>query len=832
MGTFFVGSPRAPRTEEKRELMRHTTRLRASFHFKGASVAATGLTALGIALSAGCGGDSSDAACVSSREYFTSQVYGRALTVCSGCHTPGGAADQKGAKFKIYRDTYPDFVTANLSAMRDYAKLEADGKPVILQKPLGQRDHGGGTVLQEDSEEYKILTRFVEELRTGEEKTCTGADLLGVKSLDNRETLRKAALTLAGRFPTEEEFARVATDEGLDQVVLKLTEEELFYDRLREIWNDALLTERALDAGVGAVFDNGKDLYDDRDPAYTPENRQWASASITQEPMRFIEFVVRNNLPFSDVVSGSYVVANPYTARLYGLPHDRPVAPENFLAWKRIDFTPVQNQVTANVSKPVGVPVAGVLSTPSFLTRWETTRTNKGRKRARIVLKNFLATDIFKFAQRPVDSTALTSVQNPTSNSPMCSVCHTVIDPIAGGFRGFDETNQLARFNADDKWHDDMLPPGINSVQMPPQSYGSAIMWLGAQIPNDSRFGISVAQVMYRGLIGDEPLSFPTDKTAPDYDARVKAYNIQNDWFVRIGRDFRASKYDFRRLVLAIVRSDYFRAVSGDPGKDALHAGLGQGRVLTPEMLGRKYRATTGLYFFANEMAAKDERRGRDGYLRNDLVEDRDWRLVYGGIDSGDVTRRTDSMSPLMVATSQYTASMVACRTTSYDFTKVPADRRLFRFVETNTVPFTPRANADVPLTPIAENEKKIRENIKYLYWRLLGEAVATDSEQVNSVYQLFVEVWKDHEATDLKTGTNKGLSNPRCVADVDYDKPVRFELRDGRNQPVYEKLRPRPDAKAPYEPGMRIDSDANFTIRSWQTVMTYLLMDYRFTHE
>jgi hypothetical protein len=492
----------------------------------------------------------------------------------------------------------------------------------------------------------------------------------------------------------------------------------------------------------------------------------------------------------------------------------------------------VQNRVDDGVAKTNGMPVAGVLSTPAFLTRWETTPTNRGRKRARIVLKNFLATDIFKFATRPVDSTALTSVQNPTLNSPMCSVCHTVIDPIAGGFRGFGE-NQLVNFNADDSWHDDMLPPGINGADMPPQSYGNALMWLGAQIPKDRRFGISVAQVMYRGIVGDEPIAFPQDKAAVDYGDRVRAYNIQNDWFVKVGDEFSASKYDLRKLVVNIVNSSYFRAISGDTTKDALHDGLGQGRILGPEMLGRKYRATTGLYYFANEAATKNERRAKDGFLKSDLVDDRDWRLVYGGIDSGDVTKRTETMSPIMLATSQYTGAIVACRATSYDFTKPLAERRLFRTVEMNTTPFTIRANKDAALAVVPDAEKKIRDTIVHLYFRLLGETVEANSDEVNKTFQFFVDVWKDLEQFELANPGKGGLNltNGRCVAEWDWDKGVRFETRDNRLQAVFEPLRVRPE-KAAYEPGMKIDRDENFTVRSWQAVVTYLLTDYKFTHE
>jgi hypothetical protein len=807
-------------------------RTQAFAPFMVAMGAAMALVAPGCS-SSSSGNDNADSpACVSTREYFTTEVYGKALTTCASCHTPGGQAIQAGAKFQIFRDTYPDFVTANINAMKDYAQLEIHGKPVLLIKPLGQRQHGGGAVLTADSDEYKILSKFVNDLRAGNETTCNGGAQLGVTLLSNQETARKASLLLAGRYPTDEELASVASDDGLDQLVLKLTNEELFYDLLRETWNDALLTARGLDAGVGNTYNNAPQLYDDTYPGYTPENRQWASTSVTDEPLRYIEFVVRNNLPFSDVVAGNYVVANPYTAKLYGLPHDKALAPDSVLEWKRIDFSPVQNQTNNGATKTLGVPVAGVLSTPAFLQRWETTPTNKGRKRSRIVLKNFLATDIFKFAQRPVDSTALTSVQNPTRNSAMCSVCHSVIDPIAGGFRGFDENN-LTRFNPGDKWHDDLLPPGINTVQMPPDDYGSAIMWLGAQIPNDARFGIAVAQVMFRSIIGEDPLSFPQEKDAPDYADKVRAYDVQNDWFVKTGAEFTANRFDLRKLVLTLVKSEYFRAKAGDTTKDALHDGLGQGRLLTPEMLGRKYRAVTGVYFYNNTTADKNPLRARDGYLRNDLIQDADWRLVYGGIDSGDVTKRTETMSPLMVATSQYTASVVACRATSFDFTKPQALRRLFRNVELNTVPFTPRANASAPLAPVADSEPKIRQNIKELYFRLLGETVETTSEEVNDVYGLFVDTWKDLEAADLAgNGNNKGMANYRCVAQVDWDKPVTFQPdMNGNVQAVYPPLRDRAD-KAPYEAGMKLDKDENFTVRSWQAVITYLLMDYRFTHE
>lgn len=221
------------------------------------------------------------AACTSTREYFTTQIYGKAMQTCLGCHSPGGSAEAKGAKFKMYRETWPDFVSANLDLMRDYAKLEVDDIPVLLLKPLGERDHGGGAVLKSDSEEYKTLSAFVDELRRGEEKKCDGDGQLGVELLTNKATARKAAITLAGRYPTDAELGGVEKDEGLREFILKLTNEELFYDRLREIWNDALLTERGVDAGIESAYNNAPWLHNDRYPQYSPEVRTWTSASVS-----------------------------------------------------------------------------------------------------------------------------------------------------------------------------------------------------------------------------------------------------------------------------------------------------------------------------------------------------------------------------------------------------------------------------------------------------------------------------------------------------------------------------------------------------------------------
>jgi Protein of unknown function (DUF1588) len=790
----------------------------------------------------GCGssGDDSNNTCVSTRDEFTQSVWGVVLSKdCAGCHTPGGIADSQGAKFKLVRETYPDFVTANINSIREYAKLESEGKPLLLRKPLGESGHGGGPVLKADSKEYLALTKFVEDLRSGKDRFC-GEKNLGTASLSLKATYRKAALLLAGKMPTDAEFAALVTEDQLDAAVTELTKSEAFYDRLREMWNDGLLTERGVNANLSSYYSAPCELWqNDTDvcPPYAgaQELRNYAGKALSEEPMRYIEYVVRNDLPFSDVVAGNYIVANPYSAMAYNLKHDKEATPDNYSEWKRMEFAPVQKyeEGYGENKKTVAfkAPVSGVLSTPAFLNRWETTPTNKSRKRARIVLKNFLATDIFKFAQRPVDSTQLTSIQNPTTNNEQCAVCHKVIDPIAGGFRGFDE-NQLPQFSSEDKWHDDMAAPGFGSDKMPQAAYGIAISWLGNQIPTDQRFGISVAQVMYRGIIGDDPLTFP-EKDAPDYADRVQAFNSQNDWFLSVGQKFAASKFNLRTVVAAIIKSPYFRAVSGETAKDGLHGGLGQGRLLTPEMLALKYQATLGLRYFNNEAVRYNALTKKDAYRTNDIVSDEDWRILLGGIDSDDVTKRSDTTTPVMLATNQMMGAQTACRVAAYEFTKAPDKRMLFAGVETNTVPFAPRANAQLALTQVPEAEGKIRATIKALHFRLLGEELEADSAEVTRTYNLFVEVWKDLENADVTKakGGSKNLPGP-CHANTNYDaEPVVTKDKDGYKV-AYPALKDRGDEKIPYALGMQLKTDENYTIRAWQAVLTYLLGDYRFNHE
>ena len=84
-------------------------------------------------------------------------------------------------------------------------------------------------------------------------------------------------------------------------------------------------------------------------------------------------------------------------------------------------------------------PHAGILNTTAFLKRYPTTATNRNRARARWTYYHFLGVDIENSASRTMDPVALADTNNPTMHNPACTVCHTVMDPVAGAFQDYGD---------------------------------------------------------------------------------------------------------------------------------------------------------------------------------------------------------------------------------------------------------------------------------------------------------------------------------------------------------------------------------------------------------
>lgn len=736
----------------------------------------------------GGGGDG----CLSNRAYFAQKVWPQVMgKVCVECHSPDGVATEENAKLQLLPSAYPGFLDANYDSAVNMVKVEYDGKSTLLRKPLGELDHGGGVQISSDSAEYAVLAEFVKRVNSGE--SC--GDGVSVASFDDVElldavaTYRKAALHLTGKLPSVEEYDRLfAEGEAvLPGMVEELTRRPEFYQRLEEIWNDVFLTDRYMQYTGYALNVLNDDMYPQSDEYYDSladdDKKREINEALAREPLKLISHIVRNDKPFTEVLTADYTVVNPFSEQIYqtGTSFDDPNNPNE---WKEARVT-VQLE-----SGPRELPHAGVLTNPMWLNRFPTTPTNRNRHRARMVFKFFLATDILRVAERPIDPLAATQYNNPTRDDPGCNGCHRQIDPIAGAFMKWDENDQ-EEYEPDNEWHQEMFPPGFGKEVMPVDQYVGAQQWLAQRMTGDSRFSLSMVYTMFAALTGHDPLTYPEDVDAADYSSHLKAWEAQEQSFRAIVEKFEADNYNLRTIIREIIISPYYRAANAKSELSDARASqlrdVGTGRLSTPELLERKVEAVTGAKWA----------RGWDraGYLSSD------YEILYGGIDSDTVTDRLTAPNGVMANVARRMANEVSCSVTAWDFTKPADQRRLFPDVSLEDVPETESGD------PVPAAVERIKENIRYLHAHVLGESLEPGDAELERTYTLFYDTWKE--------GAPK-------VASDELSTGLPWQCRGRTDASTGEDL---PDDQ-------QINNDENYAVRSWMAVMTYLLSDYRFLYE
>lgn len=436
--------------------------------------------------------------CEADLAFFEQTVWTPILSgSCMACHAEGGFADQQGSRLVLRRDTQADYLNFNFTSTRTVADDIQNGTSLLLLKPTGQVSHGGGVQMQTTSSEYQALVTMVERFQTS---TC-GQNSDGgqtaraelppvfdkVTVASYEETLRKAAMVLGGRLPTDTEIVQVRQngETALSGILDQLMTEPNFYDHLKDIYNDFILTDRYIGYGAYVL---SEEIYPnalwfqqyENDPELGERFWYYTNYGVGREPLELIAHVVRENRPFTEILTADYLMVSPYSARSYGITD---------LAFKDTDNPDEVDAFTFHEAKVPGLPHAGVLTSAMFLDRNPTTESNRNRRRSRMVLKLFLDTDILKVAQQPVDTTT-TAFENPTLNDPQCQVCHKVIDPIAGTFK-----NWWDPVYENSEWYDDMRAPGFTETDLLPVSNSHAsLQWLAQKIVQDPRFALVTSE--------------------------------------------------------------------------------------------------------------------------------------------------------------------------------------------------------------------------------------------------------------------------------------------------------------------------------------------------
>ncbi|MCO6454499.1 MAG: DUF1588 domain-containing protein [Pirellulaceae bacterium] len=737
------------------------------------------------------------AECLAVDRYFADEVWGKVgERTCLKCHRAGGdAADSALLLVDTLRDR--GGLARNRSALAAMARELESGESRLLRKVRGELEHGGGAVLAADSTGYRILARFVGELGSnGSAPAARPADPLdesqpsffaGVRMLSPQRLLRRATLSLAGRLPHEAERAAVAERglEALDGILDQLLREDAFYVRLQEGFNDIFLTLGYDGNGEEVLsyehFEKTRLWYQRHDLSHLPEKDQqrarWSLAdvyreAILREPLELIEYIVRNDRPFTELVMADYILVSPYSARGYGVYEELreqfqdPDDPFEYIPTRLRALT---NRSGKTQESATGMyPHAGLLSMFHYLRRYPTTETNRNRLRARMFYQHFLGIDVMALAPRVTDAAAVSArYENPTMQAPDCVVCHKTIDPVAGLFQDFNEGGHLGPRK--DGWYGDMFGAGFESEKLEDGDRWRALQWLGQRTARDPRFAVAMVEHVYYILTGRKVLQPPDDIEEPRFAARRRAYQEQRRLIEEVAERFAAGGYNLKAVFKDLVRSEFYQAdglatLADDPDRQSELDDVGLVRLLAPEQLERKIAAV-----FGEKWGRLDDREGQ-------------LKILYGGIDSREITERATDPSGAMGAIQRILANDVACRNVALDFTRPPAERLLFPGIEPDVVP-----------GESAEADARIRQAIVHLHQRVLGQEQGADHPEVERTFQLLAGIVSDAKSA---RGIEK-LGSYFCE---------RIEEQ-------------------------RLD-DPHYMLRAWRGVVTYLLRQHDFLYE
>lgn len=686
--------------------------------------------------------------------FFQDFISGQVIQgTCIACHVAGGQAEASGLLYTP--STTGGHATTNFEVVRDYINGSSTRANTYLEKARGV-DHGGGVQLQSDSDNYRNVVAFLSLLLGSSIGTpvSLGDFWQGIAMATPRETVRRAAIIVARRTPTEAELAAVSSgsESSLRQTLRNMMSGDGFHRFLTTSANDRLHTEAFLnglfqesaDLNVGWFFPIGAQRYyelgDKSAPDYEDPNflNYWFWG-MAKAPTELIAYIIENDRSYEEVLTADYMMMNRTVSEIL-----RADIPFNADEDHRV-FKPGQNrgQVLNNeelfyeFEQNVGArmeswgnyidyPHAGVLNTHAYLNRYPTTETNRNRARSRWTYYHFLGLDIEKSAARTTDPEALADTKNPTMNNAACTVCHEVMDPVAGAFQNYGnfglyrdsfggrdalpETYKYPqRFNNDaepspyqqgDTWFRDMRTPGFGNREV--NHADTSLQWLAQEMVTDPGFATAAVKFWWSSIMGIEAASAPADSSDSDFATRLALFEAQNDFINELGAEFAAGindgqPFNGKDLLVEMMISPWFRARSASTDQAvgaALSAeGIGTGRLLTPEELEDKTFSILGW------------RWGQDDHP-DDWQFDSQWtNLVdrfgsyYGGIDSNGIKERSRQLTALMTNVAEKQAVEMACPAVVLDFHKEDGSRRLFNGIGRTLTPLT-EAEQTYDVTP------------------------------------------------------------------------------------------------------------------------------------
>jgi hypothetical protein len=476
--------------------------------------------------------------------------------------------------------------------------------------------------------------------------------------------LARASMALRGIRPSRGDLLLVAEDpQQVPWLIDRYLTSPEFGATLRELHNEALhlkVQERNYTP-----------------PPLPPLDGKGASEitdAIFDEPLRLIEDIILNDLPYTKIVTADYTMANPVVAGMWGMPHSG----EN--RWERTTWSDDRGS-------------AGILSGNALFLRYRSTAFNYNRGRANAVSRGLLCHDFLDgeiHLDTKINLADPAVVSNAVVNNPACAGCHQTLDPLASYFFAYRMgTFQVASypmtFYDGTKAEDWAVATG-----RPPRFFGIAaegLQGLGQAIADDPRFARCAVRHFASYL-----LETPADQ-------------LPVQWLASLQREFVDSGYAAKQLIKQIALSSRFAAAAAHWDAARAENLVGYQKV-RPQQLGRMIAALTGYAW----------RDGEINLLDDDL---RGFRVLAGGIDSFFVTEPVHTMNATSSLITRRLALEAAAFVVEHDLgTK---DRRLFR---------------DGELTTAAEPQ--VRRQLAHLHARIFSELIDEHDRALDDELALF----------------------------------------------------------------------------------------------
>jgi cytochrome c553 len=577
---------------------------------------------------------------------------------CALCHGPTGTSGSGGS------------LIASLESGRARFKIEKDMPPAQTNLPACNAQCADD------------IATWLEDLHglsnnTGDDNTDNGELTVQIESA--ADTYRRASILLGYGVPEASKLDNLtnASEATLKSELRSLMQGDNFRQFLKTGANDQLLVRSV---NINDIRFRLRSYYKrfDEIESTTPNRSAWERDlinEIREEPLELINYVVQNDLPYTEILTADYTMMSDSLADLYraqNIPADDQWARgKNQGQYQHTGRN--RPSVDWDGANPISQPHVGILSSLAYLNQNPSTATNRNRARSRWTMYHFLGYDIEASAPR-VNIDDASDGNNPTLNNPACTVCHTTMDPIAAAFQDYSDRGIFRKNRADNSlsddylrsdlfqngqtWYADVLPAGFDGKSMP-ASEADPLRWLAEQITMDERFAEATIKFWWPAIFGNELYETPSLTELTEQQAFVNS----------ISADFRASNYDFKKLLTELFVSDWFRAtnISRLVTSEASPITYSGTRLLTPEEIGAKSRS-----LFNNTGEYLDKHYG-----------------AFGGIDSIDVTVRDRNINIVKMNVVKSNAYTESCSITYQDFMKPIGNRQLFNHIELEDVPGT-----------------------------------------------------------------------------------------------------------------------------------------------